>query len=135
MARWGIHSGLSLPLLTADGVIGAVTIYAHCKNAFDDRAEELGRLFAAPAAVAAQNAQLIARTQRLATHLQKALTDRRIIERAVGIIMSRGGVTAAEAFGRIQMLSQRENVKVVEFADNVVQQAVRRARARHCGTS
>ena len=46
--RFGVHSVLSLPLLTADGVVGAMNVYAHAKDAFDDRAEQLGELFAVP---------------------------------------------------------------------------------------
>ena len=47
--RLGVHSVLSLPLLTPDGVVGAMNIYAHDKDAFDERAERIGELFAVPA--------------------------------------------------------------------------------------
>ena len=43
---------LSLPLLTPDGVFGAMNVYAHGKDAFDERAERIGELFATPAAIA-----------------------------------------------------------------------------------
>jgi GAF domain-containing protein len=130
VARLGTHSALSLPLITLDEVIGAVTVYAHRKHAFDDRAERSGRLFATPAAIAAQNAQPLAHTHRLAANLQQALSGHRIVDQAIGIMISRSGVTAEEAFDRLRTLSQHDNVKLVEVADKVVQQAVRRARAR-----
>ena len=41
-ARLGVHSVVSLPLITPDGVVGAMNVYAHGKNVFDDRAAELG---------------------------------------------------------------------------------------------
>ena len=44
-ARLGVHSVVSLPLITPDGVVGAMNVYAHDKNAFDDRAAELGQIF------------------------------------------------------------------------------------------
>ena len=47
-ARLGVHSVVSLPLVTPDGVVGAMNVYAHDKNAFDERAAELGQIFAAP---------------------------------------------------------------------------------------
>ena len=50
VARLGVHSVVSLPLITPDGVVGAMNVYAHDKNVFDDRAAELGQIFAAPAA-------------------------------------------------------------------------------------
>ena len=72
-ARLGVHSVVSLPLITPDGVVGAMNVYAHDKNVFDDRAAELGQVFAAPAAIAVQNAHVLAQTQRLADQLQSAL--------------------------------------------------------------
>ena len=65
-----MHSVLSLPLLTPDGVLGAMNVYARLKDAFDERAEHIGQLFAVPAAIAVQNAQILAQTQRLAANLQ-----------------------------------------------------------------
>lgn len=50
-----------------------MNVYAHAKDAFDERAEQLGELFAVPAAIAVQNAQILAQTRRLAAHLQAAL--------------------------------------------------------------
>ena len=40
VGRLGVHSVLSLPLLAGDGVVGAMNVYAHAKDAFDDRAEQ-----------------------------------------------------------------------------------------------
>ena len=93
----GVHSVVSLPLITPDGVVGAMNVYAHAKNAFDDRAAELGEIFAVPAAIAVQNAQVLARTQRVAAQLKSALETRGVIDRAVGIMMSRSGGTEQEA--------------------------------------
>ncbi|MGI3784288.1 MAG: GAF and ANTAR domain-containing protein [Janthinobacterium lividum] len=129
IARMGVHSALSLPLITADGVVGAMNIYAHDKHVFDARAAELGELFAVPAAVAVQNARVLADTQRLAERLQGALDERMVVERAVGIVMSRSGVDEAEALSRLTKLSQHEHVKLVQIARALVDEAVRRARA------
>lgn len=57
-----MHSVLSLPLLIEDGVVGAMNVYAHARDVFDDRAEQIGQLFAVPAAVAVQNAHILAQT-------------------------------------------------------------------------
>src|SRR6478752_10194278 len=78
--RLGVHSVLSLPLISADAVVGAMNVYAHGKDAFDERSEQLGRLFAVPAAIAVQNAQILAQTQRLVANVQSALTNRAVIE-------------------------------------------------------
>ena len=128
--RLGVHSVLSLPLISSGSVLGAMNVYAHAKNAFDERAERLGQLFALPAAIAVQNAQILAQTQRLAAKFQAALTDRAVIDQAVGILMSRSGVTSEEALSRLRLLSQHEHTKVAAVAAGIVHEAVRRARAR-----
>jgi GAF domain-containing protein len=129
VARMGVHSALSLPLITSDGVVGAMNIYAHAKHVFDERAAALGELFAVPAAVAVQNARVLADTRRLAERLQNALDERMVVERAVGIVMSRSGVDEIAALARLTKLSQHEHVKLVQIARTLVDEAVRRARA------
>jgi len=49
VARLGVHSVVSLPLITPDGVVGAMNVYGHGKNVFDSRAAQLGEIFAGPA--------------------------------------------------------------------------------------
>ena len=129
-ARLGVHSVLSLPLLVDERVVGAMNVYARRKDAFDDRAEHIGQLFAQPAAIAVQNAQILAQTQRLAANLQAALTNRAVIDQAIGIIISRTGSTPEEAFNRIRILSRNNHIKVAAVATSIVDEAARRARAR-----
>ena len=129
--RLGVHSVLSLPLLIPGGVVGAMNVYAHPVNSFDDHAVEIGELFAVPAAIAVQNAQVLAQTKRLAHQLQAALTSRAVIDQALGILMSRTGSTAEQAFDRLRDRSQTDNIKLRDVAQRVVDEAVRRARARH----
>ena len=131
VARLGVHSVVSLPLITPDGVVGAMNVYAHDKNVFDDRAAELGQIFAAPAAIAVHNAHVLAQTRRLANKLQSALEVRGVIDRAVGIVMSRSGSTEHEALERLRSLSQHEHRKLADVARQVVNEAVARARARN----
>ena len=131
VARLGVHSVVSLPLITPDGVVGAMNVYAHDKTAFDDRAAELGQIFAAPAAIAVHNAHVLAQTRRLASQLQSALEIRGVIDRAVGIVMSRSGITEHEALERLRSLSQHEHRKLAEVAGQIVDEAVARARARN----
>jgi GAF domain-containing protein len=130
VGRLGVHSVLSLPLLLPDQVVGAINVYAHDKDVFDDHAAELGELFAAPAAVAVHNAQLLMQARTLATQLQAALASRPVIDQAVGLLRGRTGASAEEAFARLREISQSENVKVAVVAQRIVNDAVRRAQAR-----
>lgn len=130
VGRMGVHSVLSLPLLLPDRVVGALNVYAHPKNAFGPEAVRIGELFAQPAAVSVHNAQILAQSQRLAVQLQEALTNRAVIDQALGVVMSRTGATPEEAFDRLRAMSQSQHVKVAEVSRALMAEAVRRARAR-----
>lgn len=131
VGRLGVHSALSIPLLTPGGVLGAMNIYAHKRDAFDEHAALIGELFAVPAAIAVQNAQVLAQAQRLSAQLQAALTSRSTIDQALGIMMSRVGCDAEEAFDRLRQISQTENKKLHIIATHIRDEAIRAARARH----
>jgi transcriptional regulator with GAF, ATPase, and Fis domain len=131
VGRLGVHSVLSIPLLISDGVLGAMNVYAHERDAFDEHATLIGELFAVPAAIAVQNAQVLAQARRLTAQLQTALTSRSTIDQAMGIVMSRVGCDPDEAFDRLKQMSQSENTKLHILATNVRDEAIRSARARH----
>jgi GAF domain-containing protein len=131
VARLGVHSALSLPLVVGDDVVGAMNVYARERDVFDDHAAELGELFAGPAAVAVRNAQVLEQARRLTEQLQAALTSRAVIDQALGIVMSRTGGTEADAFASLRRRSQDTNVKLNVIARGIVDEAVHRARARH----
>jgi GAF domain-containing protein len=132
--RMGVHSVLSLPLLLPDQVVGALNVYAHGKDAFGSEAIRIGELFARPAAVSVQNAHVLAQSQRLAVQLRAALVNRAVIDQALGVIMSRTGATPEEAFDRLRTMSQSQHIKVAEVSRLLVDEAVRRARARRPGS-
>jgi GAF domain-containing protein len=131
VARMGVHSVMALPLLIGDRVLGAINCYAHACDAFAEHAVQLGSQFAGPAAVSVYNAQLLSRARERAEHLQRALGSRAVIDQAIGIVRSRSGASADEAFDRLVQISQADNVKLRVIAERLVEDAVRRARARH----
>lgn len=130
VGRLGVHSALSLPLLLGDHTLGALNVYAHAKGAFDDHAVRVGEAFAPHAAVSVYNAQMLARAEHMVDQLTAALDSRSEIDQAMGVLMSRGGLTAAEAFGRLQAMGQASGTKLAAVAEEVVAEAVRRARSR-----
>jgi GAF domain-containing protein len=130
VGRLGVHSALSLPLLLPDRVIGAMNVYAMAKNAFDDRAIHVGELFARPAAVSVHNAQVLGESRRLAAGLEAALTHRAVIDQAIGILMGRSGLDSEAAVERLRQMSQLQHRKLAEVSANLVEEAVRSARAR-----
>ena len=134
VGRLGVHSVLSLPLLVADEVVGALNIYAHAKHAFSTESVRIGELFARPAAVSVHNSQVLARSQRLAAQPELALTSRSTIDQALGVLMTRTGGTPEQAFDRLRDMSQTQHLKLHQVAQTLLDEAVRRARARASDT-
>ena len=130
IARMGVHSALSLPLIVGEQVIGAINCYADSHDAFGEHAVRLGAQFATPAAVSIYNADLLSGARARAEKLEEALDHRAVIDQAVGIIRSRSGVSPEVAFSRLVQMSQNGNVKLRVIAARLVEDAVRRARAR-----
>ena len=130
----GVHSALSLPLIGSEGVLGAMNVYAHAHDAFDDRAADLGELYAAPAAISVQNAQVLAQAQALAAQLETAMATRAVIDHAMGVLMARTGCSSVEAFAKLRAMSQSENRKLSVVAQRLLDEAVRRVRATHTNT-
>ncbi|WP_375503495.1 GAF and ANTAR domain-containing protein [uncultured Jatrophihabitans sp.] len=134
VARLGVHSSLSVPLIVDDDVIGAVNCYAHVRDAFSEHAVVFAGHFVGPASVAVHNARLLTAARAKAEQLQTALLSRAVIDQAIGIIRSRSGGTAEEATARLKQISQAENVKLAVVAQRLVDEAVRRAHARRSTT-
>jgi GAF domain-containing protein len=130
VARMGVHSALSIPLIVDERILGAINAYAAERDAFGEHAVRLGCEFAGPAAVAVYHAQLLAEARESTARLKRALETRAVIDQAIGIIRSRSGVSGEEAFDRLARISQSENVKLHAVAERLVDEAVRRAQAR-----
>lgn len=59
--------------------------------------------------------------QQQADDLRQALEDRKIVERAKGVLMNRAGLSEPDAFRRLQKLSSEKNRKMVEIARTIVE--------------
>jgi len=55
-----------------------------------------------------------------AANLRQALQDRKVIERAKGILMTRGPMEEADAFRRLQKLASEKNRKLIDIAQSIV---------------
>ena len=134
VARLNVHSSLAVPLLVRGDVVGALNIYARERDAFGEHAVLLTERFARSAAVTVGSVQVLHATRTKAAQLEAALTSRATIDQAIGILRSRSGGSANEAFDRLRKMSQSENVRVAAIAERLVDEAVRRAHARHSQT-
>jgi response regulator NasT len=55
-----------------------------------------------------------------ADHYRQTLVNRKIIERAKGILMKRAGISETDAFGRLQTLAHEKNQKLVDIAQMIL---------------
>lgn len=131
VACLGVKSALSVPLMLGERVVGAINAYAYGLDTFAEHAMAMGAKFAGPAAVSVYNARLLMEARHRAEQLQRALGSRSVIDQAIGIIRGRSGASAEEAFGWLVKVSQSENVKLHVIAERLVEESVRRTRARH----
>lgn len=115
-AETGISSILSIRLFVEEDTMGSLNLYATEHDAFDDTDIAFATVFAAHAAVA------MAATRR-EENLERKAETRDLIGQAKGILMARGGIDDAEAFDLLRRASQRQNVKLVAVAEQVVHPA------------
>jgi len=117
----GAASMLSFQLYVDGDNLGALNLYSHVANAFDDESEHVGLLFAAHAAIAYAG---VTKQEQL-TH---AVETRDRIGQAKGVLMERYTITADQAFALLSRYSQHSNRKLVEVAGEVVTLAETAAR-------
>lgn len=128
-----------------DGIEAAAVIYekvhrpiiilsGHCDRELIERAEE-NHVFAylvkpvtamqlEPAiALAKRRFEEFQALQKEANDLRQALADRKLIERAKGLLMKHLNVDEQEAFRRLQKLASSKNKKLIEVAEMVLMAA------------
>ena len=86
------------------------------------------RLYITAASAAIASARRYAKARTLAEHLNKALDSRALIDQAIGIVMSRRGIGAEQAFDELARESQNNNIKLRDLAGLVVEGASRQRR-------
>jgi GAF domain-containing protein len=125
-AAHGVFSTLSLPISARGEALGALNLYSFAYSAFDNAYSVRMQVFAQHAAILLSNSQVYWDSHELNRNLKQALRSRAVIDQAVGILMATGGRTANEAFELLFRASQRENRKLREIAQEIVNRATDR---------
>ena len=121
----GIHSTLSLPLIASDRGVGALNLYAEGATAFSADDEQVGGDLATAASVVLANAAAYWGAYDLSQQMSEAMQSRAVIEQAKGMLMAQSsGLTSDEAFQLLSRASQRENVKLRDIAQRIVDRKV-----------
>jgi GAF domain-containing protein len=124
----GIHSTLSLPMMVDRKTVGAMNLYSRQERAFSERDHEFGLLFASQAAIVLANTQAYCDAHQLTLRLSEAMSSRSVIEQAKGMLMAAQGCGEDAAFELLVQASQRENLKLRDIAQRIVDEAVARGR-------
>ncbi|MEH3132632.1 MAG: GAF and ANTAR domain-containing protein [Mycolicibacterium neoaurum] len=111
--EYGVRSGLSFKLYTANRTAGALNLFSFHPNVWTARAETTGLVLAAHAAAA-----ILASRQ--SEELESAVASRDRIGQAKGIIMERFKVDDVQAFALLRKLSQDSNTKLADIAEQVI---------------
>lgn len=112
-ADLGLRSLLACQLATPRDRLGALNLYSTRPGAFDGYSEAIARAYATHVGVA------LAAADREA-NLRTALASREAIGQAIGILVERHKLTAAQSFDLLVHLSQRTHVRLREIADELV---------------
>jgi hypothetical protein len=128
--RAGVGAVLSTPLLRSPEVaVGALNVYAHQGGEFGARDRETTGIVGELAAILVDRSLDLMSSTRLNEDLKKAVATREVIGTAKGILMQSQGCTRDEAFQILQRASQRENRKLRELAEELVNRVETRARS------
>jgi GAF domain-containing protein len=117
----GVLSTLSFPLEAGGDTFGALNLYSSSPGSFDPGHEAAMAPFVTQAGVVLANARAYWDAFDLAASLREAMRSRATIEQAKGKIMATNGCTPDDAFDLLVKASQRENVKLRDIADRMVE--------------
>lgn len=123
-ASHGIVSTLSVPVSARGQGLGALNLYSRVHQAYGEASVARVQTFARQAAVVLANAQIYWDARLLTENLQAAMRSRSTIDYAIGILMANGAPDSEEAFQILVRASQRENRKLRDIAQEVVQRAI-----------
>jgi GAF domain-containing protein len=125
-ADHGIGSTLSLPLVVDKTAVGALNLYARRQRAFHDDDIDTASLFASQAAIVLANAHAYWDARELSSGLSEAMKHRAVIEQAKGMLMAAQRCDEDDAFELLVRASQRENVKLRDIAQRIVDDTIAR---------
>ncbi|OEU47530.1 MAG: histidine kinase [Desulfobacterales bacterium S3730MH5] len=112
----GLVSMLSVPMVVRDRVIGVINCYTSYSHQFTETEKNVLITVASGAAVAIENTELMVKTK----VIREELESRKLIERAKDILMTRRGLSGAEAYRWIQKRSMDTRKSMREISEAIV---------------
>ena len=119
-AARGVHSSVSIPMVAHHEGVGALNFYSRRTNAFSDDDVTVALTFGSQAAIVLANSQAYWDAHQLGQNMVEAMKSRAVIEQAKGILMGAQRCSPDDAFQMLVRASQRENRKLRDMADDIV---------------
>jgi response regulator NasT len=123
-AAWLADAGLRRPIVIVTGLDDADVIERSVANgagAYLTKPVDTRELEAAVRLAAARHAELQA-LEDDAAQARRELEERKVIERAKGLLMSALRLSEADAFRRLQLTARERNLRLVDVARRIVEQ-------------
>ncbi len=114
--REGLRSLLSVPMAMQDRVIGVLNCYTAHEHHFSDEEIRVLSTMANQAAVAIERTRLLEQTRTL----QQSLEERKVVERAKGLLMETLHLSESEAFRLLQKQSMEKRKTMREIAEAIL---------------
>ncbi len=111
-----VSVGMPVPLRT----VGGLNMYSDYDDAIPAESVQLAETFAGYAGVALANAALYHSTLTYAEDMTAAMHSRAVIEQAKGIVMAQQHCSSEEAFATLTRVSQSQNKKLRDLAEQIV---------------
>jgi GAF domain-containing protein len=115
-AAAGVASTLTLPIVTDEGTVGSINLYASTPDAFDGHHEALAAAVGASAASAVTNADLSFATRLEAARGPERLADQDDVNIATGMIAAGQGVSTSTARERLREAAARAGITEAQAA-------------------
>ena len=112
-AQKGLRAQMAIRLYTDDETLGGLNLYSTQSDTIDEDALVLAELFASHAAIALGRS-------RLEGQLNEAITSRKVIGQALGILSERYQIDEDRAFQFLVRASQSGNIKLSAVAAEIV---------------
>lgn len=115
-----VHAVLGVPVRVAGATVGALNVYVDRKHDWDDSDQHALEAFGGVLETLLTSALLAEQRDAVVQQLQGALDSRVAIERCVGLLMGREGISAVEAFNRLRDLARPTRRKVHDIANELL---------------
>ncbi len=112
----GLKSLLSVPMMLGERAIGVLNLYTGVEHTFTPEEIQLVSTLANQAAAAIEHARLVEQT----SAMRQSLEDRKVIERAKGILMRSAGLSEEAAFNALRKQSMERRLTMRQLADAIV---------------